>query len=280
VLSAVVFLPVFLWVTARGGVPFLIFVEAVLVLGTLEMAALLDRLGLHARRESVLPAVLLLPFALERGTKTLLALVAASAALALAAALLSRARPVERVVAASLAVTLYPGLFAAMIYGLRVGVPAVEPLPGAPLVPFGAGAVFLLFLTTWGCDTAAYFTGRAVGRHALAPVVSPSKTWEGAAGGLAAALLVGWAAAVELVPGISRAQGLLIGGALGIVGQFGDLAESALKRAAAVKDASHAIPGHGGVLDRFDAIFVNAPLLYSLLVLLSGAVPDLFGMLR
>ncbi len=274
------FLPAFLWITRRGGTPFLVFVEAVLLLGARETVDLLGRLGFRARRESVYPAILLMPLALARGARALVLLVAAAAAVALVGALVARARPLGRSIAASLLVIAYPGLFGAFLYGLRGSAAAVpEDLGGFPL-PFGAGAVYLLFLATWGCDTAAFFVGRAFGRRPLAPSLSPRKTWEGAAGGLAAAVAAGAFAGPALVPFLSRAEGLLVGALLGVLGQVGDLAESALKRAAAVKDASSAIPGHGGVLDRFDGILVNAPVLYSLLIVLSGAVPVLGTMLE
>ncbi len=273
VLAAVLFLPAFVWITRLGGTPFLAFVEAVLLLGGREAVDLLGRLGFRARREAVYPALLLMPVALARGARALVALVAAAAAVALVGALVARARPIGRSLAASLLVIAYPGLFGAFLYGLRGGAGAAPAdLAGFPL-PFGAGAVFLLFLATWGCATAAYVVGRAVGRRPLAPSLSPRKTWEGAAGGLAAAIAAGAFAGPALVPLLSRAEGLLVGALLGVLGQVGDLAESALKRAAAVKDASRAIPGHGGVLDRFDGILVNAPVLYSLLLVLSGAVP-------
>jgi phosphatidate cytidylyltransferase len=280
VLAAVVFLPAFVWITLRGGIPYLVFVEAVLLLGTREILDLLDRLGLRARRECVFPAVLLMPLALARGVGGLALLLGAAAVVALVGALAARARPLGRVLAASLLALAYPGLFGAFLSALRGGTATIPPdLSGFP-VPFGAGAVFLLFLATWGCDTAAFFVGRAVGRRPLAPALSPRKTWEGAAGGLAAALAAGALAGPALVPYLSRPEGLLVGGVLGVLGQIGDLVESGIKRAADVKDASNAIPGHGGVLDRFDGILVNAPVLYSLLVILSGAGPAFAAMLE
>lgn len=121
--------------------------------------------------------------------------------------------------------------------------------------------ILLLLSATWASDTFAYFTGRALGRHKLAPILSPKKTIEGAVGGvlgsaLVAYLFVLWVPALPLVPV------LFLGGAIGIASLLGDLVESALKRQAGIKDSGHIIPGHGGVLDRFDSMLFTAPLVY------------------
>jgi phosphatidate cytidylyltransferase len=128
----------------------------------------------------------------------------------------------------------------------------------------GAGLVLFLFLCTWGCDTGAYLTGMALGRHPLLPRVSPRKSVEGAVGGLAAGGLLGLAAGLTFVPLLGPARGLGYGLLAAASGQVGDLVESLLKRDVARKDSAAAmiIPGHGGVLDRFDSILFAAPVLY------------------
>ncbi len=123
---------------------------------------------------------------------------------------------------------------------------------------------------TWITDTAAYAVGRAVGKHPFAPVVSPKKTWEGAMGGILGGVGAGaLAAAVGIV---SLKAGIVVGFFVGTVGQLGDLGESLLKREAGVKDSSSLIPGHGGVLDRFDSLLLNIPGTYYLLLLLAPGV--------
>ena len=128
---------------------------------------------------------------------------------------------------------------------------------------FALGALFC----TWSGDTGAYFAGRALGRNKLAPTISPKKTIEGAVGGLVAAVLVGFLVRGWLMPeapaSAAVAMGILAGG-LGIVG---DLAESLLKRSCNIKDSSNLIPGHGGVLDRFDGVMFAAPAIYIYVVL-------------
>jgi len=121
--------------------------------------------------------------------------------------------------------------------------------------------LILLLTTTWASDTFAYFVGRAFGRHKLAPVLSPKKTVEGAAGGLLSSALVSYIF-VQFVPSLPLLPVLLLGVLIGIASLLGDLVESALKRQAGIKDSGHIIPGHGGVLDRFDSLLFTAPVVY------------------
>ena len=129
----------------------------------------------------------------------------------------------------------------------------------------GREALFLLLLTVMVSDTAQYYSGRAFGRRLLAPAISPKKTIEGAVGGVVfgTALLTiagGW-----WLPTIPAALRALVGAAIVVLGIVGDLFESMLKRSAGVKDSSALIPGHGGVLDRIDALLFAAPIYYVVL---------------
>ena len=130
--------------------------------------------------------------------------------------------------------------------------------PGWPSAPIGMAWVLAVVLSTWAGDSAAYLAGRAFGRHKLAPAISPGKTIEGALGGLVAAVVV--SAAVFGVSGALPAwAGAMVGAGLGMCGQLGDLSESFLKRQAGVKDSGDLIPGHGGMLDRVDALLFAFP---------------------
>ncbi len=128
------------------------------------------------------------------------------------------------------------------------------------------GGVLFVILVVWSSDSLAYLAGRAVGGPKLAPRISPGKTWSGSVGGLLGAMLAGAALALLLPapPGtghaVSAARGLGAGLLLGLVSQAGDLAESAFKRRSGVKDSGRLIPGHGGLLDRFDGLLAAAPL--------------------
>ena len=153
-----------------------------------------------------------------------------------------------------------------------------------PDTSYELGRNWLVFalLTTFATDTGAYLVGRAIGRHSMAPRISPNKTWEGSVGGFLGALIaamllerilnlglghtgraalpeVGWFAAWNWQP-------LLIGATVGIVSQCGDLLESGLKRFSQVKDAGSLMPGHGGILDRLDSLLVTIPVVYYLIV--------------
>jgi phosphatidate cytidylyltransferase len=134
------------------------------------------------------------------------------------------------------------------------------------------GPKFLLFalVITWAADTTAYFVGRAIGKHPLAPHISPKKTWEGSIGGMIGSLAVAYAFSFWIhIPLIH----LLIMAALGnIAGQMGDLLESAYKRSAGVKDSGGLLPGHGGVLDRIDALILCIPVVWFYLVLVNPRI--------
>ena len=120
-------------------------------------------------------------------------------------------------------------------------------------------------LVSWAGDTAALYIGKAFGRRKLASRVSPAKTWEGAAGSLAGGVLAGGVYAHFLLPATPLSIVLLLAAAGNIAGQFGDLAKSAWKRGAGVKDSGTMLPGHGGWLDRIDASLFSVPVVYALL---------------
>jgi phosphatidate cytidylyltransferase len=186
-------------------------------------------------------------------------------------------KPVEEVIAnasASIFCLLYTGLTLLAVPALR------EP-------PYGSSSVILfLFCVVWAGDTAAYYAGRAWGRHKMAPKLSPGKSWEGAAASVAGsvlvvAVLVGLATLLQsprdsvLLSWLERAcpaailsypdelwYWLVLAALVNVAAQVGDLAESALKRSAGVKDSGDLLPGHGGVLDRIDALLLAAPVLW------------------
>jgi phosphatidate cytidylyltransferase len=139
---------------------------------------------------------------------------------------------------------------------LYCGLPAVALLWLRGDEPMGFLSVLFIFLVVWATDTAAFVAGRLIGGPRLAPRISPHKTWAGLAGGVAAAGIT--AAVFALAIGALPGSFFLIGLAMGLIAQAGDLIESALKRTFGVKDASNLIPGHGGFLDRLDGIVTVA----------------------
>jgi len=176
------------------------------------------------------------------------ATVAAICVLAFVGTLMGRWKEhgVIRPLGASIAGVVYVGFFALMIPIRRVQ-------DGDALL------VSVLFMI-WLCDTAAYFGGSLLGRHPLAPSISPKKSFEGAIFGFFGSIaggIVGWL--VFQPTSFIIAEFAFLGAAIGIVGQVGDLAESAVKRETGIKDSSRLLPGHGGVLDRFDSLLFALP---------------------
>lgn len=137
----------------------------------------------------------------------------------------------------------------------------------ARMLPGGHFHVWLIFLCSWGCDTCAYCAGMLFGKHKMAPVLSPKKSVEGAVGGVAGAVLLGVIfAAVTKGPAAEYAG---ICGAGALISMVGDLAASAVKRNMEIKDYGKLIPGHGGILDRFDSVIFTAPVIYYLALVLT-----------
>jgi phosphatidate cytidylyltransferase len=125
---------------------------------------------------------------------------------------------------------------------------------------FGPPLLLFVLVITWIGDTTAYFVGRAIGKHKLAPVLSPNKTWEGTSASLIGALLVAFVFARWVNIPLPHLLGMAVAG--NVAGQMGDLLESAYKRSAGVKDSGALLPGHGGVLDRIDALILAIPVVW------------------
>jgi len=140
----------------------------------------------------------------------------------------------------------------------------MRELPGALGIEdrVGSQLVFFTALVVWFTDTGAYLTGVAVGRHKLAPRISPKKTIEGALGGLVAGAVAGWLATHWFADFLTPFAGSMLGLTGAAVGQVGDLVESMLKRDVGLKDSAPLIPGHGGILDRFDSLLFTGPVFY------------------
>jgi phosphatidate cytidylyltransferase len=249
-----------------GGWPLVGLVTVLGVLGTHELYGLSRRVGPAPLGASGLGAAALVPPAVYAALRDPAGPVAEAwpyaaalwLVLLLGLALWRRApgdRPLEAVAVTVFAVA-YAAALPAFLLEIRHRSHDVRSWAGAWLV-------FFPLVVTWVGDTAAMFAGRAIGGPKLAPVVSPRKTRAGSVAGVIGALLVAPVFALFVFPPVgvagSLAALLLIAGVLGVLGQMGDLAESLFKREAGVKDSSHLIPGHGGVLDRLDALYVVIP---------------------
>jgi len=255
VVTALVVLPVIL-AALFVGPPLLVVILTAVVLaqGLRELFALLETRGLRPMRLTglLLAAVIFLEqtYPAWSGAPIWPAL-----GMLLFVATLRRKGDLAQAVpsaAATLLAATYLGALGGAIAGLRLLEPQAE----------GAWRVALLLAVIIFADTSAFFVGHAVGRHRLAPRVSPSKTVEGAfgalAGGVVGALVVRWAG----FSGLSVTAAVVLGAGVAAMGIVGDLFESLLKRWAGVKDSGGLFPGHGGVLDRLDGLLFGAPVLY------------------
>ena len=257
VLSATVLAPLALGCIWIGGTAFAVL----LALVTAGLAH--EWLGLCHRRTPIAIAVFAsLPLAVmvaawHGATAALGALAIATLAGISLAGGLSRSRPLAFGIP-------YLGLAAVALVWLRQ--PAIS----------GGANVIVLLLIVWASDIGAYVAGRAIGGPRLAPAISPGKTWSGAAGGLAAAAATGFAAAALLGNGPISWRPVAIALLIGLISQCGDLFESQLKRHFGVKDSGNIIPGHGGLLDRLDAVLTAAPAA-ALLALILGRGVILWG---
>ncbi|MBU1535031.1 phosphatidate cytidylyltransferase [Myxococcota bacterium] len=131
-------------------------------------------------------------------------------------------------------------------------------------LPHGGRWIIFTLTIVWLNDTGAYFVGKSMGKHKFSPVVSPNKTWEGAIGGTFASCLAG-VGATFYVPGLTIPVAIILAVFVGTFGQLGDLAESLLKRSFGVKDSGNLLPGHGGILDRIDALLFAFPIMFGYL---------------
>jgi phosphatidate cytidylyltransferase len=265
---AAVAIPLALLVVWYGGLPLAALLAAASALGTTELFGLAERQGVRpARMLGAVSAAAIAPLAYLAMTEPTLRAAEGRGGLLVGGLwlvgvltwVLTVRTPSDRPLEAA-AVTLlgvaYTGALPAFVLAIRHGQLPVRSWAGAWLV-------FFPLVVTWVCDTAAMFGGRTFGGAKLAPTVSPGKTRSGTVAGVMGALLVAPLFATLVFPRVGIELGVLpalaIAGVLSVVGQVGDLAESLFKREAGVKDSSHLIPGHGGVLDRLDSLYFVVP---------------------
>lgn len=171
----------------------------------------------------------------------------------------------------SLAHTFFSVLYTALPFSMfpfaafsRDGLSSLLPHEG---IIFSPGIIIGFFILIWANDTGAYLTGVTIGKHKLFERISPKKSWEGFFGGLFASILAAWLLSGWLGV-VDRSHWLIVAAIVSIVGTYGDLIESMLKRSMGVKDSGTIMPGHGGFLDRFDSAIISFPLVYLFITLL------------
>jgi len=255
VVTALVLFPFAVWMTWLGGLPFALLIGVAAALSAGELVWMFEKrlpptgwLGVLGAAACPIGAWLW-----PQGGRVFqdwAGVLAAGMVVALLASAMLQRGPIEQAPRSAGLGALawgYAGLLPAAVVALRVREDA------------GWQWVVLLFVVTWANDTLAYFTGRFLGKRPLAPRISPKKTWEGFWGGAAGSVLGALAVKFLLLPGLPVAAAVGVGAGAAVLGPLGDLSESMLKRAAGVKDSGKIIPGHGGLLDRIDAVLFVAP---------------------
>jgi phosphatidate cytidylyltransferase len=286
IIFSIVAAPLALWIVLAGGAPLAALLAVVSALGAWEFYRIARASGAHPLDDAGIALAGVLPLALHAHYLGLIAArpsMAAAVVLAILGATIWL-RGVEGKPLGAAATTLLGIVYTAGMlsfgYAIRYHdsvrgydlVGAKHLALGALSVPIAPGGALLIFplLVTWASDIGAFFVGRAIGGRKLIPSVSPGKTVAGAVGGLVASMLVAWLYARSvLVPvanlGFTPWGALGFGAVISVAAQVGDLFESLLKREGGVKDSSRIIPGHGGVLDRFDSLIFVLPIAYLLL---------------
>jgi phosphatidate cytidylyltransferase len=299
VLAALVGIPIILLLAMAGGFYFFVFILVLASLGLWEFYALARAKGAHPQTVTgtVLGVLLAADFMFVRLRDSVLTfldkfgisvpmpsmaqyfliLFLLFTPLVLGLELFRRQGSAMLNIAVTLLGSLYVSLFFGSLLGIRelfvpedfpvsahfpVAGAAVSDEIAATIYGWGGKTVIVIFVSIWVCDSAAYFVGRAFGKRKLFERISPNKTWEGAVGGFLAAVGGFVLGASLALPYLTLPQAAVCGSVVGLFGQLGDLAESMLKRDAGVKDSSNLIPGHGGVLDRFDSLMFVSPLLF------------------
>jgi len=259
ILSAIVFLPIFWFIVKKLGTgPYQALLLLAALVGLFEMYRLAEARG-HRCHRMLGVAVAVLILASFAFPQVRLEYVLAFGLFAIPVAALRR-RGDWSPTFGDIGSTFFAAAFIGVFFGYLVRLRLLSDLPKGEET--GSDLVFLLFFVVWASDVAAYYAGHALGRHALAPAVSPKKTVEGAVGGLAGALLAAFAARIWFMRRLDPLDCVILGVALGAVGIVGDLVESMLKRGAGVKDSASLVPGHGGLLDRVDSLLYSGPVLY------------------
>jgi phosphatidate cytidylyltransferase len=260
ILSAAVLIPVLLFCMYQGGWWFFAFITVLMTLATWEYVRMLHRLDYHAQHVF---AVALVWVVLADSLFPTRGYLRPGVALLLVGSLCwhilrDRSGTTVENWLLPLAGALYIGWSAGHMLLLRA-------------LPQGAYRVFTVVCTMALADTGAFFVGRSLGKHRMAPRLSPKKTWEGMVGGIVLGAITG--SVLTSLGGQGWVHGLVLGLLLSTLGPMGDLGESMIKRRAGVKDSSNLIPGHGGAFDRVDSMLVAGVIGYYYMVWVMGVVP-------
>jgi phosphatidate cytidylyltransferase len=258
-MAAAIFLPCFFIIAHRGGIFYLILIDLIIILGLFEFYRMMEAKGLRPYKWIGILSGGALPWYLFFRQGIYANVLLTLTFLAVMIAELIRKDKGHAVY--HISVTIFGVLY---VSWLGSHLMLLRELPIIAGLDYSVGFTFVIiaFTITWCCDTGAYTFGKLFGRHKLLPSVSPKKTVEGAIGGTLLSIAGILVARVLFDTQLGVVEAIVLAAAASIVGQLGDLVESMIKRDAQIKDASTTIPGHGGILDRFDSLLFTAPLIY------------------
>lgn len=259
VIVAFVFAPLIIYITLLGKLPFLILIEVLIILGLWEFFRLSK-----AKNSEIpqIPLVILgafLPiFSYFWGEEVFLFFLLA---ILYATALISVIKGKTEGAFSNLALSFLGFFYVAGLFSYLI---LLREMPSEIVASYKIGGLWIVYLLLciWSCDTFAYFIGAPLGRHPLSPRVSPKKTVEGFGGGILGAIAAAFFSHFVFFSSARLKDLLIVSAIVGLIGQLGDLTESLFKRDAQFKDTSHIIPGHGGILDRFDSLLFVSPIVY------------------
>jgi phosphatidate cytidylyltransferase len=262
--AGAVLIPIVLYLTYRGGLAFAIFVSAIAAIGAWEFQKMARARGLAISPAVLVPGSGVVAITFYFGSPAAQVIVFTVVALLALMERLARMDVADYMLSVSL--TLAGVIYVGWLLGFYILLrefPVDVPTPAyAGAGDMGRSFVFLVLILAWCSDSAAYFVGSAIGKHSLMSRVSPSKTVEGTVSGVVCSVGAALVARATFAAFLGLGQALTIGVIIGVSCVVGDLVESMLKRSTGVKDSSNLIPGHGGMLDRFDSLLFAGPVLY------------------
>lgn len=259
VVIAFIFGPIIIYVTLLGKLPFLILIEIFTIVGLWEFSYLAQL------KNSQIPKWILLPLGVFLGISVYLwgekTLIFPLLGVLYVTAFIFIIKGRTDGATSDLSLSVFSLFYVAGLFSFLL---LIRELPHQLGWDYKIGGLWIVFLllSIWSCDTFAYFIGAPLGKHKLSPAVSPNKTVEGFFGGILGALVAAFFSYHVFFKSAGLNHLLIISIFVGLIGQIGDLTESLFKRDAKLKDISHIIPGHGGILDRFDSLLFVSPIVY------------------
>ena len=272
-LSGLVGIPLLIvLVFVRGGTPFILGVAVISIIGLVEFYDGVRKTGAEPQEWVGVASAFFFLFAARHQFQEQFFSTAGVLTLLVIITLVIELTRKDRAPIKNLGATFLGVIYVGWLFSYLVG---INSIPGKDLhlslipmpVRYGAWLVLYICFSTWASDTMAYFIGRKWGKHKFAPTLSPGKTWEGFFAGLASSTVMSVLMSRPL--GIPILDAVILGLGIGIAGVVGDLAESSIKRDIGVKDFGSIMPGHGGILDRFDGLLFAAPLFYYYITLVA-----------